>query len=94
MKLFVIATFYHNYFEGRLMANGQIFSQTKMICAYNNAPLNSVLLVKDRQTGKIIKVRVTDRNTSNTLDLSKLAFKKLRPLKTGIIKNLEVKILK
>lgn len=76
------ATFYANYFNGRKMANGRRFSQSKMVAAHPSIKLGTNLRVTHR--GRSVVVTVSDR-CACTLDLSKAAFRQLAPLKKGRI---------
>ena len=68
------ATFYSNAFEGKKMANGNMFSNINYTAAYNLLPLGSVVeLTRWGKKDKII-VQITDRKGGKGLDLSKKAF--------------------
>jgi rare lipoprotein A len=73
------ATFYAPKFEGRLMANGQIFHQEKMIAASNMFDLGTVVKLTNLFNGKSIIVEVQDRTAQkyHGIDLSTAAFKAL-----------------
>lgn len=47
--------------EDRLMANGQRLDDSRVTVAYNRAPLNSKLKIKNVKTGKMVTALVTDR---------------------------------
>lgn len=80
------ATFYHDKYEGRETANGDIFYQFKLTCASNKFPFGTLLRVTYKE--KHIDVRVNDRmkrKQKSTIDLSREAFKAICPLDSGII---------
>ena len=74
------ASFYHNKFNGRQTANGEIFSQKKMTCACNALPFGTWLRVTNLRNGKTAIVKVNDRlhpRIKRVADLSYTAAKKL-----------------
>lgn len=78
------ATYYHDRYEGRHTANGEIFTQDSFTCACNEFPFDTLLLVIDEDTNKKVTVRVNDRMLNNgSIDLSKAAAKQLGMLKIG-----------
>ncbi|MBR5783970.1 MAG: septal ring lytic transglycosylase RlpA family protein [Bacteroidales bacterium] len=73
-----IATYYHDRFENRLTANGEIFCQNKYTAAHLTYKFGTLLLVTDIATKKWVIVRVNDRCPKrNILDLSKIAAKQI-----------------
>ena len=66
-------------FDGRLMANGDVFDSTNMsVAAHPTLPLGTKLKVTDVSTGRSIYVEVTDRMgrlRNRVIDLSKSAAK-------------------
>lgn len=48
-------------FNGKLTANGEIFSQDSLTCASPELPFNTRVLITNPNTGQSIKVRVNDR---------------------------------
>ena len=89
------ASFYHNKFEGRKTANGEIFSQTKMTCANNFLPLGTKIKVTNLSNGKIVFVKVNDRlakSNKRLIDLSYLAAQKLGFVDKGIQK-VEIEVM-
>ncbi|MBS1917264.1 MAG: septal ring lytic transglycosylase RlpA family protein [Bacteroidetes bacterium] len=74
------ASFYANKFNGRRMANGEIFSQQKLTAASNTLPLNTWVKVTNLRNKKTVIVRITDRmhwRNKRLIDLSKAAAHKL-----------------
>ena len=81
------ATFYHDKYEGRKTANGDIFHQDGMTCASNDYPIGTLLRVF--YNGKSIDVRVNDRlknGTKNVIDLTSFGFGLLSDTSKGRIK--------
>ncbi len=75
-----IASFYHNKFEGRKTANGEIFSQKGMTAASNTHPLNCWVRVTNSRNKKSVILRITDRmhpKNPRLIDLSRAAAVKL-----------------
>ena len=72
-----IASFYHDKFNGRKTASGDIFSNKGMTAANRTLPFGTMLKVTNLRTGKSVIVEVNDRgpfHSSRALDLSKAAF--------------------
>jgi rare lipoprotein A len=81
------ASYYHNSFQGRKTASGEIFSQLKLTCASNFYPLGTWLKVTNAKTGKSVVVKVNDRmhpKMNRVVDLSKVAAEELGMVKSGI----------
>ena len=71
------ASFYHDKFNGRKTASGEIFSNKKLTAAHRTLPFGTVIEVTNLRTGKSVEVRINDRgpfHSSRALDLSKAAF--------------------
>ena len=77
------ATFYDDWYQGKLTASGVPFSQS----AYHGASSRYALGTKLKLTrgGKQVIVKIVDKCNCE-LDLSKIAFKKLGLLSEGRIK--------
>lgn len=54
-------TYYHNKFEGRKTANGEIFDQNLFTAAHWKIPLGTYVMVTNQNTGLQVIVRVNDR---------------------------------
>jgi len=54
-------TFYHDMFEGRKTASGEIFDQNKFTAAHWRIKLGTYVLVTNKNTGLQVIVRVNDR---------------------------------
>ena len=85
---FGVASYYADFFEGRTMANGEVYDPNILSCAHPTAPLGSFLKVTRRDhPGYSIIVKVTDRGPyvkGRIIDLSKKAAKELDILHQGI----------
>ena len=81
-----IASFYHDKFNGRKTASGEIFSNSKMTAANRTLPFGTMLKVTNLRSGKSVIVEVNDRgpfHSSRALDLSKAAFDAIGNTKRG-----------
>ena len=68
------ATFYGDEYNGKTMANGEVFSNDAMTCAAKGFPLGTLLEVQSLDTGKKVEVTVTDRPGKEVVDLTVKAF--------------------
>jgi rare lipoprotein A len=71
-----IASFYHDKFDGRPTANGEIFSQKKLTAAHNRLPMGTWVQVTNLKNKKTVIVRINDRmhrNNPRLVDLSSAA---------------------
>ena len=74
------ASYYHDRFHGRKMANGQLYNRDSMTCAHLKYPLGTMLLVRNPANNQEVVVTVTDRGPYTkkfVLDLSRAAARKL-----------------
>ena len=80
-----------------VMANGKLFSDKELVCASWDFPLNTYLLISNPATNKTVIVLVSDRTNrrfkGKRIDLSKEAFRRIAPLKSGLCKVL-VEVIK
>ena len=90
------ASFYHNMFEGRRTANGEIFRQKKLTAANNHLPLGTWVRVTNLLNGKHVIVKINDRMNKRLthkrlIDLSREGARRLGFIKAGLAKvSLEV----
>lgn len=86
------ASFYHNSFEGRKTATGDIFRNKKLTAASNNFKLNTWVLVTNLRNKKSVIVRINDRmhprmaKKGRVVDLSREAAKLLDFIDNGLAK--------
>ncbi len=74
------ASYYHDKFNGRKTASGDIFDNSKLTAANRSLPFGTKLKVTNLRTGKSVIVEVNDRgpyHSSRVLDLSKAAFEEI-----------------
>lgn len=84
-----IASFYHDKFEGRKTATGDIFDNDKYTAACNTLKLNSYVKVTNLSNGEAVYVKINDRmakTNTRLIDLASIAAKKLEFHKKGITK--------
>lgn len=87
--LYGTASYYANKFEGRLTANGEVFSQQKMTAACNVLPLGTWIKVTNLYNGRSVVVKVNDRlhyKNKRLVDLSKIAAKTIGYAGGGLTK--------
>jgi rare lipoprotein A len=71
-----IASYYHNKFEGRKTANGEIFRQKKLTAACNTLPLNCWVRITNLKNKKQVILWINDRmhrDNPRLVDLSRTA---------------------
>lgn len=67
-------TMYHNLFEGRKTANGEIFNHNLFTAAHRKFKFGTLLLVTNKNTGLSVIVKVNDRCPKKTvLDMTRRA---------------------
>lgn len=84
-----IASYYSDYYHGRITANGEIFDQNKLTCAHKTLPFGTRIKVTNLKSNDTVIVTVNDRGPfikGRDVDLSKKAFSKLGDLDKGLLK--------
>ncbi len=82
-----IASFYADKFQGRKMANGELYDRNKLTAAANRIPLGTWVRVSNLSNKKTVIVQITDRmhpKNRRLIDLSKAAAIKLGFIKKGL----------
>lgn len=90
-----IASYYHDKFHGRQMANGEIYSKDGFTAASNSFPLNRWVRVVNLINGESVIVKITDRmakNNKRLIDLSRISATRLKMIGRGLVK-VEVELL-
>ena len=80
-----IASFYHDYFVGKITASGEKYDPNKLTVAHKSLPLGTMIKVTNLENDKSVIVRVNDRGPyvkNRILDLSKSA-----ALQLGLVQN-------
>jgi len=83
-----VASFYHDRFEGRKTATGEIFDNEEYTAASNHFKLGSFVKVTNLTNGKIVYVKINDRmgHPGRLIDLAEVAAKELKFIARGTTK--------
>jgi len=87
-----VASWYGPGFHGKVMANGEIYNQNKILVAHRTAPLGSKLKITNLENGKFIIAPVLDRGPytnedgeyTRDIDLSYAVAKELGTIGQGL----------
>ncbi len=82
------ASFYHDKFNGRKTASGEIFDNSKFTAANRTLPFGTKVKVTNLKNGKEVIVRINDRgpfHASRVLDITKAAFSEIGNTDLGTI---------
>ena len=85
---FGFASYYANFFEGRLTASGEIFQQRKISAAHPTLPFGTKVKVTNIENQLSVDVIINDRGPyvpNRIIDLSKAAFYQISDLKHGLV---------
>lgn len=75
-----IASYYHDKFEGRHTATGEVFDNDRFTAASNNLKLGTYVKVTNLTNKEVVYVRINDRMAASNdrlIDLASVAAKKL-----------------
>lgn len=82
------ASYYHDKFNGRKTASGEIFDNAKFTAANRTLPFGTNIKVTNLNNGKEVIVKINDRgpyHSSRALDMSKAAFDEIGDTDRGTI---------
>jgi rare lipoprotein A len=82
------ASYYHDKFNGRKTASGEVFDNSKFTAANRTLPFGTNIKVTNLDNGKSVIVKVNDRgpyHSSRSLDMSKAAFNEIGNISHGTI---------
>lgn len=82
-----IASYYHQKFNGRKTASGEIFSNKQLSAASNVIPLGTIVKVTNLVNGRSVILKINDRmnkRNKRLLDLSQMAAKQLALIHQGL----------
>lgn len=82
------ASYYHDKFNGKKTASGEIFDNDKLTAAHRSLPFGTQVKVTNLKNGESVVVRVNDRgpfHSSRVLDVSKAAFEEISDIKHGVV---------
>lgn len=83
------ASYYADFFHGRLTSNGEIFSQDSLTCAHRTLPFGTYLKVTNKRNNQEVIVRVNDRGPfieGRVIDLSRAAAEQLGMIHAGVVR--------
>ena len=83
------ASYYHDYFTGKVTASGERYDPNKLTAAHKSLPIGTMIRVTNIDNNKSVIVRVNDRGPyvkSRILDLSKAAAAQLGYIPSGFAK--------
>lgn len=89
------ASFYSDWFDGRLTANGEFFSQKAYTAAHKTLPFETWVEVTNLDNNKSVYLRINDRGPyikGRIIDLSKAGAEALGNLDQGVF-NVEIRIV-
>jgi rare lipoprotein A len=84
-----VASFYHDRFEGRKTATGEVFDNDRFTAASNKVKLGTYVKVTNLNNGRVVYVRINDRmapNNPRLIDLASIAAEKLDFKDKGLAK--------
>lgn len=80
------ASYYHDKFNGKRTASGELFNNSKLTAAHRTLPFGTKVKVTNPKNGLEVIVTINDRgpfHSSRALDLSKAAFDEIGSLSSG-----------
>ena len=81
-----MASFYHDYFNGKRTASGELYNSKKLTAAHKTLPIGTMIKVTNLSNDRSIVVRVNDRgpySQGRILDLSRAAAEQLGYVANG-----------
>lgn len=81
-----IAVYYHDRFQGRLTASGEVFDQKGRTAAHNGYPFGTVVRITNLSNGRSVDVRINDRmgnDDSLLIDVTRRAAEELDFVEAG-----------
>lgn len=84
-----IASYYSDWFEGRITSNGEIFRQSELTAASKDLKFGTLVRVRNLKNDSVVIVRINDRmpqTNKRLIDLSFRAAKQLNFVKEGLAK--------
>ena len=82
------ASYYHDKFNGRKTASGEIFNNNKFTAAHRTIPFGTQVKITNLRNGESVVVRINDRgpfHKSRVFDLSKAAYEEIGDINKGIM---------
>jgi len=81
------ACWYGPEYQGKPTASGEAFDMNKLTAAHRKLPFNTIVLVKNLENGRTVKVRINDRGPwtrGRLIDLSKAAAAEIGMISAGV----------
>lgn len=91
-----MASYYASKFQNRKTASGELLNNNSMTAAHKTLPFGTVVIVRNLNNGKSVKVRINDRGPfikGRIIDLTKTAFSQIANLDKGVAK-VEIRVVK
>ena len=82
------ASYYHDKFNGRKTASGEVFDNSKLTAAHRTLPFGTEIKVTNLNNGEEVIVTINDRgpfHSSRALDMSRAAFDEIGNTDRGTI---------
>lgn len=92
-----VAVYYHDKYNGKPTASGELFSNSKYTAAHKTLPFGTQLRVTNLQNNKSTQVKVNDRGPftkGRDLDLTKKAFMDITDNKNKGLLDVKIEIVK
>lgn len=89
------ASWYGSYHHGKKTASGERFNMHALTAAHRTLPLGTIVEVRNKNNGKVVRVKINDRGPyhgNRIIDLSRGAANHIGLLKAGV-GSVEVKVL-
>jgi rare lipoprotein A len=90
------ASYYANHYQGKTMANGEPYRKGKLIAAHKEMPFGTKVKVTNLDTGRSVKVVITDRGPfvrGRVIDLSRKAARRVGMIDAGVVP-VQVKVIR
>ena len=90
-----LASWYGPGFHGKQAANGETYDMNQLTAAHRTLPFDTVVQVRNRENGRRVEVRVTDRGPfvrGRIIDLSYEAARQLEMLGPGVVE-VEIRVI-
>lgn len=79
-------SYYHDKFNGKKTASGQLFSNSKLTAAHRTLPFGTKVKITNPRNGRSVVVTINDRgpfHSSRALDITKSAFDEIGNISSG-----------
>lgn len=82
------ASYYHDKFNGRKTASGEVFDNNKFTAAHMRLPFGTKVKITNLRTGKSVVVKINDRgpfHKTRAFDITRAAFSEIGNCNSGTI---------